>query len=373
MKPVIVSQTDVNSKSYKVVSWYVDDESHIEKGKPIASLETSKSVFDVEAPEEGLVLRACETGVEIPLESPLAHLFTDKNELQNFRDKIRRKKKAAGRNEKTTYHATVKAEKLASKHKISLSKMKQKGLITSKDVNTLIAQKGYINYSRLPKPLQTKGKVERVLLLGGGLAATQVIDIFSGHSKTTQAVAILDDDPSLWGKDHYGIPIIGGTDRLKELKKKKSFDTAIVTISTSIPVRTKFRELCEMLGIPLTNAIDKSTRIGKESKIGKGNVICALCHFGAGAEIGDNNFISAYNSFDHHCKIGSDISTGPGCIASGIVTIGDRVRMGAGIFIQPHLDIGSGVQIASGSIIVQNIPPDHAVKTKTVSTTIVPL
>lgn len=58
-----------------------------------------------------------------------------------------------------------------------------------------------------------------------------------------------------------------------------------------------------------------------------------------GRPVGDNNFISAYNSFDHHSELGSDISTGPGCMTSGLVQIGDRCRLGTRIFIEPHVTL----------------------------------
>jgi acetyltransferase-like isoleucine patch superfamily enzyme len=113
--------------------------------------------------------------------------------------------------------------------------------------------------------------------------------------------------------------------------------------------------------------------LAKDVKIGLGNVICAFCHFGTGTVIGDNNFISAYNSFDHHSVIGSDISTGPGCIASGIVKIGNRVRMGAGIFIEPYLELEDDVQVASGAIILKSVPARHVVKRKVFTTVVVPI
>ena len=62
--------------------------------------------------------------------------------------------------------------------------------------------------------------------------------------------------------------------------------------------------------------------------------------------------LSAFNSFDHHNVLGTDIATGPGCMTSGLVHIGDRVRMGTGIFVEPHVEIGEGAQVASGAVIV---------------------
>ena len=107
--------------------------------------------------------------------------------------------------------------------------------------------------------------------------------------------------------------------------------------------------------------------------MGDGNVVCAFCHLGTGARVGDNNFLSAYNSFDHHDDLGSDISTGPGCMASGLVRIESGVRMGTGVFIEPHVTIGAGALVASGAVLTTSVPPGHAVKTRVVTTAVVPL
>jgi acetyltransferase-like isoleucine patch superfamily enzyme len=70
--------------------------------------------------------------------------------------------------------------------------------------------------------------------------------------------------------------------------------------------------------------------------------------------------------------LANDISTGPGCLTSGRARLGNRVRLGTGIFMEPGLELGDDVQVASGSVILRSVPADHAVKTKIVTTTVVP-
>ena len=60
-------------------------------------------------------------------------------------------------------------------------------------------------------------------------------------------------------------------------------------------------------------------------------------------------------------------------MTSGEVHLEDRVRLGTGIFVEPKLTVGAGAMVASGSIIVHSVPADHAVKTKIVTTTVVPI
>lgn len=228
-----------------------------------------------------------------------------------------------------------------------------------------------VGYSAMPAPLSGAPDVARVLLIGGAQGAAQVIDIFS-QVPGQQAVAILDDDPNRWGAEIAGVPIIGGTDRLVALFAEGAFDAAIIAIGRSVATRARFRQLCAQAGIPLANAVDPTSKIATDVVIGQGNIICAFCHLGTGVRVGDNNFLSAYNSFDHHSVIGSDNATGPGCTSSGRVTVGDRVRFGTGIFIEPNVRIGDDVMVASGSVLLLSVPANHVVKTKVITTTVVP-
>jgi acetyltransferase-like isoleucine patch superfamily enzyme len=44
-----------------------------------------------------------------------------------------------------------------------------------------------------------------------------------------------------------------------------------------------------------------------------------------------------------------------------------------GVSIEPCVTIGAGAQVASGAVIVSSVPRDHAVKTKIVTTAVVPI
>ena len=170
-----------------------------------------------------------------------------------------------------------------------------------------------------------------------------------------------------------GVPIVGRVERAFALFADQAVDAAVICVGTSIAPRVRLRKLCEEAGLPLANVIDPTARITTGVRMGAGNIICANTHFGVGTVIGSNNLISAHNSFDHHSELGSDITTGPGCVTSGLVKIGDRCRFGMGVFLEPRVSIGAGSQVSSGAVIVSSVPPEHAVKTKVITTSVVPM
>jgi acetyltransferase-like isoleucine patch superfamily enzyme len=370
VKPVHVPTSDVNSDSGVVTSWVADDRSPVAGGVVILEVETSKALLEVTAPETGVLLQLAAEGEEVALSRPVALLFPDEDALLAYeQDQPRGPAESAPGADAP--RASVKAVQRADELGIDLATIPSDGLITVRDVETAAAAASTADYSAMPAPLSAPSGVRRILLIGGGLGATQVLDIFAQTSRD-RAVAIVDDDRDKWGSAVGGVPVVGGADRLAQLFAEGVYDAAVIAISTSVPARRRFREACVAAGVPLANVVDRTAKIATGVVLGVGNIICAFCHLGAEARVGDNNFFSAYNSFDHHSRIGSDCSTGPGCMSSALVRLGDGVRLGTGIFIEPGVELGDGVQVASGAVLVHSVPADHAVKTRVFTTTVVP-
>lgn len=371
MTPIVLPTTSVNADTGLLTSWRVDDRARVEAGHAIADIETSKAVIEVEAPKAGYVLQAANIGDSVSVSDPFAYVFDSLDELEQFKaDLSTAKPNGPSADPQRAVQATKQAQQRARDLGVDLTQLGLDRLITAQDVEAAAARQQ--DYSSLPLPLSVRPGLQRLMLIGGALGATQVLDILRG-SQTQSAVAIVDDDKNRWGTSLSEVPVVGGVNRLATLFKDGAFDAAVITIGKSIAARVKLRQLCATHGIPLANVIDPSAVLLSDVKIGSGNIICALCHFGNSTVIGDNNFISAHSSFDHHNVLGSDFTTGPNCVTSGIVTIGNRVKMGMGVHIEPNVVIGDDAQVASGSIIVKSVPPQHAVKTKILTTVVVPI
>ncbi len=366
MIEIYLPTLDVNSNEGTVNSWMVPDCSLVQKEQPLAEIETAKVLLELPAPEGGWLLQEVAAGENFAEGQRLALLFESLEALENYQ-KNHSKPSTSKITSPANYRATKKAEALAQKLGVDLNRIDAPGLITEK----IVRAHHQVSTPELPEPLKPAHETQRIILIGAGLGATQVIDILEGNVEQT-VVGIVDDDESKWGQEVEDIPVVGGKDRLRELFERNSFDAAIVAISTSVKVRALFRHFCQEASIPLANAIDPSAKIGRKVTMGSGNVICAHCHLGTRVSMGDNNFLSAYSSFDHHSILGNDISTGPGCLSSGCVELKDRVRLGTGVFMEPHVVLGEAVQVASGAVILTSVSDFHSIKTKVITTQIVP-
>jgi sugar O-acyltransferase (sialic acid O-acetyltransferase NeuD family) len=359
MKPIEIPFTDVNTESADITDWSVSDLSEVRSGQVVANAETSKAIIEVRSSHSGFIRIIQPTGSKVAVGAPIAFVFQTLNEAQSFIHQTV--------SEQQTQQATTiskKALALAKTLGISEDKLKSLGgFVSEKRVKEFSKLTRPFDRSKMPKPLSTDSSKTKLILIGGGAGAQQVIGILR-ETGTAEPIAILDDTEEKWGRALDEVPIIGPISELLYLKDNNVFDSAVICISTSTNAREKLYLMCKDLGIKLANVVDPTAKIAPSVTMGEGNVICAFVHFGTHTQVGNNNFISAYNSFDHHNKIGSHISSGPGCMTSGFVSIGDKCRLGTGIFVQPKIRLGDNTKVASGAVITSDLPKGASVKLK---------
>ncbi len=361
MTEIVIPQLDANSETAKLVQWDAEDGTTVARGEQLCTVETSKAIYDLEAESAGVLVRLYPEGSTVGFNVPIAYIAASAEEAEKFRTGGASADAASGA-AAAEVNATKKAAELAKKHNVDLAAIGSDGIITEGDVQAYLKKSGKLAPER-PVPGALPGAVKRVVVIAAGYGAMQVIDILLNYPDV-RVVGCLDDDTSMHGKEIYGAPVVGNITDLGKFWEEKFFDYAIVAISTNIRLRKKFFDECVRLGIPMINAIDPTVRINRGAVLGSGNVICSQCHIGVAAQIGDNNFISAHTSIDHHNVWGSHITTGPNCATSGGVTVGDEVKFGTGIFIQPGITIGRESIVASGAIIIRSVPERHAVKVR---------
>ena len=219
------------------------------------------------------------------------------------------------------------------------------------------------NINDLMNDAYPDNRAERILIVGGGVACAQILDVLT-RLPGQRAVAIVDDNAALHGKSILGVPVVGDIGQAKTLLAEERFDAAIISIGTNVEIRASIYERLSGDGIPFTNVIDPDAKILSNVSLGVGNAIMPFVQVAAATRVGDNNFLSAYVNLEHHNVLGSHCTFGPGVMTSGQVTIGSRVKFGIGVFVEPQISIGSRSLIASGVVLTRSVPDDSIVKTK---------
>lgn len=334
-----VPREDANDDSAILVRWLVDDQQTVEKGQPLVLLETSKTVFEVVAPQDGVLAISEQVGSEVAIGQSLGQVVGEGT-------------RAPLASPQPVSPATGQLSKAAREFLGGQAPPANlKGIVTTRDLQ-----------AKAPKVGANKA-YKRVLLLGAGSVGLQALDILI-HDPGVRVVGLLDDHPQASQRDLFGYSHLGPLTQLAQLWADDVFDEAAITVGLNLKLRLRLYEQCQQLGIELANVIDPSARLNRYARMGKGNLICSFVHLGLDCQLGDNNFIAAHSSLDHHNRIGSHNLLGPGCLLSGNVTVGNRCTFGSGIVVQPNLKIGDDCLVASGAVILKDIPAAHAVRTR---------
>lgn len=372
--PIPLPQMGANDTTAIIVELAKQQGEPVRKGEIICVAETTKSIFDIESTHDGCITFLAEAGAELAVGEPVAAVCdapTSIEEIQAFIASVSASSPLP-QTDGAEASWTMKAELVARQHNLQMQQVAAAFAgkkITEADVHQFLSEqsaKPAAETARdLVNDLYPAGRVQRLVIVGGGEGAVQILDAIS-KIPTQQAVAIVDDNPTLQGRSVAGVPVVGPVDaaRVKQMIEQNQADGVVISVSTSIPFRQRIFDEWSALGIPFANVIHPSVQVGINVALGAGNVILAFCQLGPCATVGNNNFLSAYCSIEHHSTLGNHCSFGPGVITSSRANIGDRARFGTGIFIEPHITIGHDSVIGSGCILWNDVPPESVLKSK---------
>ena len=326
----------------------------------MAEIETSNAVLDVVAPEPGYLLRCAREGDQIVLVSALAYLFETSEALDGHAARLADATAAASESSNGV-RATAPAIQRAAELGVDLALLPGGDLVTLKMVEAAAGERPAAAPPDLPLPLDAPSGVERIALIGAGLGATQVADILAADP-SKRAVAIVDDDQKRWGGRMGGVPSWAGRSSYASTTPKAASSPRW---SASAP---RFRLAPASVSCAASSAFRSRTRSTRlhgsapRSRWALGTSSARSATSASPRVSGTTTSCPRTTPSITTASSAPTFSTGPGCVTSGLVRIGDRARFGTGIFVEPHVEFGPGVQVASGAVIVSSVPAEHAVK-----------
>jgi len=348
-----------NDEHCDVVQWHVAGGSRVGVGDPLCTIETTKAAVEVYSEHSGFAYPLAEKGARVSIDAPLC-LVAEK-ELEDVKRAVVELLGLTANGEHADKHKfTKKAQLFLARHHLSETDVVGKlpsGRITEEMVRALID----IGQSE-ERPLNL-GHRQRIAVIGGvsGGGALIVIDSMLRNPQQ-QPVCIFDRDPAVHGKHVLGVPVVGSIDMLDDWHQQGRLDAVIIAFNRNLEERASTFEALRNRGLEFANVVDPSAQIRSGVQLGVGNVVLAQCYVGPCSTIGDNNFISAGVHLEHDNMVGSHCGFGPHVATSGNVTIGNRIRFGIGIFVEPSVRVGDDCLIASGSILIGDVPSEHAIQ-----------
>jgi sugar O-acyltransferase (sialic acid O-acetyltransferase NeuD family) len=199
------------------------------------------------------------------------------------------------------------------------------------------------------------GKSKKIAIYGAreDASARVILDTIRLQGKYIPSV-FLDDNPDAIGQEIDTIPVIGGRDKLAELKAS-GIDGIVFDLGNNY-ARDELCYLSRIYGLELFNAIHPGSIIANDVKLGGGIWVAAGAIINSAAIIGDGVIINTGSTIDHNCVLSSYINISPGCHLSGRTIIESYAFLGTGAVTIPDIRIGEGAIVGAGAVIISNVP-----------------
>ncbi|MFH1419945.1 MAG: acetyltransferase [Planctomycetota bacterium] len=193
-----------------------------------------------------------------------------------------------------------------------------------------------------------------VTILGAGGHGRVVLDILR-QADTYKPVGFLDNNKALHGRRVDGLPVLGGLERLADLRQR-GISGAIIAIGDN-GVRRAMADVIEQHGFQLVNAIHPSAQLASNASLGRGVVIAAGALVCAHCQIGDYAILNTGCIIDHESMIGTCAHICPGVRIAGHVTAESGAFLGIGATVIQNIRIGFEAIVGAGSVVIHDVDP----------------
>ncbi len=352
-----------NIESATIVEWLKREGELVQKGEIIARVETTKSLFDIEAEESGILRKIFAVpGQEISFNHVIAIIAGKQDNIEPVLTEIANQKVDQSAEfikkmdasvfigDRITVASTSRqkitpaARRLMREHQLPeefLSGL-EKEVVQGKDIEDLL-------------------RSEKVYIYGASTGAKQIMEIIRSAARYTVA-GIIDDNREFWGKKVWGIEVMGDGEWLKKrYRENQDFVVMIASHSTNRKkIYNKLKQYDASWKLP--PIIDKRAIFLSGVDVGESSLIEAGVILGHEVNIGKNVIVNIGARMSHNCVIGNHSHIAIGTAISAAVVLEENVFIGAGVAVNPGVTVGENSMIAPGSAVVMDIPKNVIVQ-----------
>ena len=355
--PVIVPLLNPNETEARLVALHVKEGQRIKKGARIASLETTKSTFELEAERAGYLRGlAAQPGELLQAGQTLCFIATAKDWKAPKPSKGKPKK--TGQAVPPGLRITQPALLLSQKEGIDLATLPVGPIITEEQVRRFSGKA--IKTSALKIPEEAKDP-KAVLVFGGGGHGKAVIDLLravGGYS----LIGVVDDGREP-GELVLDVPVLGGESALAALRTagcKLALNAVggIGAMSSRIQVFERLRRA----DFEFPTLVHPSAVVEPNAQLGPGVQIFPQAYVGSEAKLGFGCIVNTGATVSHDCVLANYANLAPGAILAGAVTVGEGTLVGMGVTINLNVKIGAGARLGNGATVKADVPAKGIVR-----------
>ena len=371
IQEIIIPKESIADDSVLILKWYKKSGSKVNKGDLIANCETSKAIFDVEAPIDGYLFYQYKVGDEVLVGNILAIISQQSTfsfDLYNLNEKLVtqiQKKETLNQNQQDGFKEirfSKKALELIKENNLNKDLFLGLNMVIKEDVlNYLNQSEEYKN--KISGVNIIKSNNQKVVILGGGGHAKMCIDILN-QMKTYEIIGIIDGNIKI-GEKVMGIPIIA-KDRDEDLKRLYNEGIRLIVIGIgaikNYSMREKLYKKLKKFNFYFPNIVHPKASIEASVTMGEGNQIMANAILGSDVKIQNNCIVNSGAIVSHDSVLENNVHIAPGAILAGGVFVGENSLIGMGSTIYLYVKIGKHVTIYNNCSITKNVPDNSIIK-----------
>jgi acetyltransferase EpsM len=353
--PIIIPLLNPNETEARLVSLHVKEGQKIKKGQVLATLETTKSSFEVEAETAGYLLGlAAKQGETLRAGETLAFLADSKD----WKLPKTKTKKQYGAGVPEGLRITLPALSLAQSSNLDLASLPIGPIVTEEQIRKALAHSTPTAAIKIPEEARDP---HAIIVYGSGGHGKSVIDLLravGGHT-----IIGLVDDGREPGEQTLGVPVLGGASVLAPILEAGCILAVnavggIGAMSSRIHVFERLRSA----GFDFPSLVHPSAVVEPNVVMEKGVQVFPLTYVGSEAKIGFGCIVNTGAIVSHDCVLDDFVNLAPGSILAGAVHIGEGTLIGMGVTINLNVQIGAGARVGNGATVKADVPPGGIVR-----------
>lgn len=350
-KAVLVPLLNPNETEARLVSLTVKDGAAVKNGDALATLETTKSTFELLADTTGFVagLRAKE-GQMLPAGETLLYIAANKSWKPP-----QASKPEAGRGVPQGLRITQPALLLAQKRNIALSSLPIGPIITEEFITSYQSPAAEFTIPQAAK------SPNAVIVYGGGGHGKAVIDLLRAAGGYTLAGVV--DDGRQPGEAVLDAAVIGGAAVLSALREA-GCQLALNAVGGigAMSSRIAVFERLEAAGFEFPTLVHPSAVVEPSARLGAGVQVFPHAYIGSDARVDKGVIVNTGAVVSHDCVLDEYANLAPGSILAGGVQVGRGALLGMGITVNLNVRIGALARVGNGATVKADVPDGGVVR-----------
>jgi acetyltransferase EpsM len=352
---VLIPLLNPNETEARVVSLHANEGEAVKRGQLLATLETTKSSFELQADHDGYVVGLTATAGQMLRAGETLCYLADKADWKA--PKATAKQQDSSR-VPDGLRITQPALLLAQKEKLDLGSLPIGPIITEEQVRSALAKKTPAAEIKIPKEASDP---KSVIVYGAGGHGKAVIDLLRAAGGYT-LIGILDDGRQP-GDKVLGVPVLGGENALAALQAAgcKLALNAVGGIG-AMSSRIRVFERLQAAGFEFPTLVHPSAVVEPSAMLAAGVQVFPHAYIGSDAQIGVGAIINTGAIVSHDCVLADYANLAPGSILAGAVEVGTGTLIGMGVTVNLNVKIGAGARIGNSATVKADLPAQGVVR-----------